>query len=144
MKAESWTRQWLIHPLKKDDAKKIPTIKFKIAADISDKYKNQLTLTKEINRCQPNIDKKAIKFVSIKENLIIVATDDQKTHDQLSSKWPEDAFTKGIRMLTKKDHVKRPKIVIIKGVHVDLDINDADVLQQLIEQGLVNSTRLTV
>ena len=47
-------------------------------------------------------------------------------------------------MLTKKDHVKRPKIVIIKGVHVDLDINDADVLQQLIEQGLVNSTRLTV
>ena len=34
------------NPLKKDDAKKIPAIKFKIAADISDKYKNQLTLTK--------------------------------------------------------------------------------------------------
>ena len=122
--------------------KKIPAIKFKIAADISDKYKNQLTLTKEINRCQPNIDKKAIKFVSIKDNLIIIATDDQKTHDQLNSKWPEDAFTTGIRMLAKKDHIKRPKIVIIKGVHVDLDINDAEVLQQLKEQGLVNPTRI--
>ena len=43
----------------------------------------------------------------------------------------------------KKDQAKRPKVIIIKGVHViDLDIKYADILQQLNDQGLINSPRI--
>ena len=45
-------------------------------------------------------------------------------------------------MQSNKDQTKRLKVLIIKGVHVELDINDAEVIQQLKDQGLVNSTRI--
>ena len=127
----------------KDISKKIPAIKFKIAADISDKFKNQLELTKEINRCHQHLNKKAIKFVSIRDNLIIIATDDQATFDLLNSNWPKDAFIKGIRMLNKKTgNNNTTKTIIIKGVHSNIDINDKEIADQLKEQGLVNITRI--
>ena len=118
------------NPLKKNNTQKIPAIKFKIAADISDKFKNQVELTKEINRCHQHLNKRAIKFVSLKGNLIIIATDDQDTYDLLSSNWPNDAFLKGIRMLEKNVQNKSSnKTLIIKGVHPSIDINDQEIAE---------------
>ena len=131
------------NPLKKNNTQKIPAIKFKIAADISDKFKNQVELTKEINRCHQHLNKRAIKFVSLKGNLIIIATDDQDTYDLLSSNWPNDAFLKGIRMLEKNVQNKSSnKTLIIKGVHPSIDINDQEIAEQLKKQGLINVSRI--
>ena len=130
------------NPLNKNNSKKIPAIKFRISADISDKFKNQLELTKEINRCHQHLDKKAIKFVSLKGNLIIITTDDQATFDLLNSNWPNDALLKGIRMLDKNYQNKNLKTLIIKGVHPTVDINDQEIADQLKKQGLINVSRI--
>ncbi len=124
---------------------RIPAIKFTIAHEVATKYQNQIELTNEINRCHQHINRKLIKFASIRENLVIIATDDQRTYDQLSKTWPTDAFTKGIRFRQQKESTtqERPKQIIIKGVHKQINIEEPEILEQLKEQGLINPKRIS-
>jgi hypothetical protein len=122
----------------------LPAIKFRIAAEIASLFHNQMEITKEINRCQPLINKKKIKFASIRDNLIIIATDDKSTHSMLTKSWPTDAFKKGIRPIQKiaSSTTSKPKQIIIKGVHKQINIDDEEIQAQLAEQGLNNSKRI--
>ena len=137
-------KSFINNPLKtaKVSGNKIPAIKFTIAFDQCDKYKNQSTLSKEILRCHQTIDKKQIKFVSLKANLVIIATDVQDTYNLLNKKWPSDAFIKGIRHLKKSENQPKGKSLIIKNVHPDIDPNEEEIKAQLVEQGLINVTRI--
>ena len=136
-------QSFIENPLKKNKPmNRIPAIKFTIAFDQCDKFKNQCELSKEILRCHQTVDKKLIKFASIKSNLIIIATDDQDTYKLLSSNWPTDAFIKGIRQIKKEHSQNKGKSIIIKNVHTDIDLNDEEVKSQLAEQGLINVTRI--
>ena len=74
--------------------------------------------------------------MSLKGNLIIIATDDQATFYLLNLNWLNDSFLKGIRMLDKNHQNKNlNKNLIIKGVHPTVDINDQEIADQLKEQG---------
>ena len=74
--------------------------------------------------------------MSLKGNLIIIATDDQATFYLLNLNWLNDSFLKGIRMLDKNHQNKNlNKTLIIKGVHPTVDINDQEIADQLKEQG---------
>lgn len=104
----------------------LPAIKFRIAGTVIKEYgTNSYKLKNEITRCKgANL---AIKFANIKGNLVIIATDDQETHETLSADWPENAFTHGIKLLSSKTNLnnKTSYSLIFKSVHREVDLSDA-------------------
>ena len=97
-------KSFINNPLKANKpGNKISAIKFTITFDQCEKFKNKSTFSKEITRCHQTFDKKQIKLVSLKANLVIIATDDQDTYNLLSSKC-QDALVKGIRQIKKDEN----------------------------------------
>lgn len=119
---------------------KLPAIKLKINPAHVAFYQNRTNKAQEIMRCKPNVDPDLIKFASFKEAVLIIATDDEKTHQELSKPWPENAFGSNFRLLQKKESNQPIKITIRDQ---DADLKDARILQQLKNQGITNVTRKT-
>ena len=70
----------------------------------------------------------------------MIATDDKPTFDLLSSDWSQNAFSSGIKFITKES-IKQYRI-LIKGVHEDVEIDSAAIIEQLKNQGIMNATRI--
>ena len=117
----------------------IPAFKFTISKHVAANYQNPVALKREIIRAKPVINFKSIKFISIKNNLVIIATDDKNTHEQLTNSWPPDSFTNGI---TRTDNVIKPLEIVIKGVHQEIDLSDNDIKQELADQGIASFQRI--
>ena len=66
-------------PLKQQ--KVIPAIKFTISKQVTAKFSNPIELSKEIKLHKES--KLKLKFFSLKDNLVIIATDVQQTYDVL-------------------------------------------------------------
>jgi hypothetical protein len=73
---------------------KLPAIKLKISNQVSGFYKNRILLAKEISRCKPKASN-YIKFASLKDDFILIATDNELAYQYLISDWPENAFQHG-------------------------------------------------
>ena len=119
--------------------KVLPAIKLTISDTVTSSYSSSVAIAKEIDRCMGS--KLNIKFASLKGNLLIIATDDQVTHARLTTTWPSDAFSKGVRPVIKppKDMVRT---AIIQGVEKSVSLDDEYVLQQLNDQHATNPTRI--
>ena len=104
-------------------------------------FQSPILLRREIAKNKPQLDFRKIKFISIKENLIIIATDDKQTFNILETEWPKDAFEKGI--IRRNSAPNNRFDLIIKGVHQDIDLDDKEILDELSEIGLFNPVRLT-
>lgn len=124
-----------------DEPKRIPAFKISISKGYQEKFKNPILTKKELMKCKPSIDIKNIKFISIHDNKIIIATDDKNTYDQLNEPWSADAFERGVKILS--NHPSKKLDLVIKGVHKELDINQNEVVQELLDQGITNPTRIT-
>ena len=125
----------------------LPAIKLHINESVADQFKNPINLKKEIDRCFSGHALK-IKFASLsRANLLIIATDDQTTHALLSSAWPADAFARGARPMDVKHNSKGTSkasaVLIIRHVHVCLDILDEETAKQLADQGVTMAKRIT-
>jgi hypothetical protein len=120
------------------DNVKIPAIKFLIDPQVSYQFQNQITLASEISRCKPNAT--AIKFANIKDNVVLIATDDSQTYSYLTSSWPDDAFVKGVKVLPVKIQQQQFE-VILKGVHPTVPIDDY-LINSLQNQGLQSPKRI--
>ena len=101
---------------------KLLAIKFFISLRAVEAYKSPVAVDKEIEKCMGTNLK--IKFASLKENLLIIATDDKVTHQKLHGIWPDNAFAFGLKPLTKQNE-ETPKSIIIRGVDPSVDMNDA-------------------
>jgi hypothetical protein len=62
--------------------KKLPAIKIKISNQESGYYKNQILKPKEITRCKPKASKH-IKFASLKDDFILIATENELSYQYL-------------------------------------------------------------
>ena len=125
----------------------LPAIKLHVNESVADQFKNPINLKKEIDRCFSGHALK-IKFASLsRANLLIIATDDQTTHALLSSAWPADAFARGARPMDVKHNSKGTSkasaVLIIRHVHVCLDILDEETAKQLADQGVSMAKRIT-
>ena len=110
----------------------IPAVKMLLNSTQSQRYLNQILLFKELTRCFPTLDTNLVKFATIKDRMLIIATDDKSTHQLLTSEWPTDALSTGVKKpLTKEERANREVKVIIRNVHPEIDVNDADLVSQL-------------
>ena len=126
--------------LQKEVTRKLPAIKFSINKSIMNQYQSPQSLANEIKRCKEKVNFDLIKFANIKDNIIMIATDDKPTFDLLSSNWSQNAFSSGIKFITKES-IKQYRI-LIKGVHEDVEIDSAAIIEQLKNQGIMNATRI--
>ena len=142
--AQSRSKQASIHPSNNSNTTeeitpKLPAIKFFISLQAVEAYKSPVAVAKEIEKCMgTNLE---IKFASLKGNLLIIATDDKVTHQKLHGIWPDNAFTFGLKPLTKQNE-ETPKPIIIRGVDPSVDMNDTYVVEQLRFAGLNFNKRL--
>ena len=120
----------------------LPAIKFLISQTTIEKFNDHKKIVNEIYRCHGKHMRKHIKFVTYKNNLIIIATDNQDVHDLLSSstEWPVDAFAKGIKFLKKQQPNSHQ--LIIKGVDPTTNLSDEDIISELNDQGITNAERI--
>ena len=125
-------------PRNRSPRHKLPAIKLKINPAQIAHYQNRSNKAQEIMRCKPKVDPDLIKFASFKEAVLIIATDDEATHQELSKPWPEDAFGSNFKLLQKNESNHPIKISIRDP---DADLNDARIIQQLKNQGIHNATR---
>lgn len=127
----------------------LPALRLRISEAVVDHFKNPISLSNEIIRCKKINDRSLkIKFASLKESTVLIATDDQDTFDELRTDWPEDAFIRGVKIVNSNAAQKnpnQPKIykIVIKSVHPDIDLNDESVSSQLTGQGLTKFHRIT-
>ena len=119
----------------------LPAIKIQINPTNVLYFQNQINLAQEIFKHKPKVDPDLIKFASIKGKTIVIATDDEQTHAELSKPWPTDAFGDGSKMLIRKAQETAIKIVI-KGIHPDVDLQSNFVIDQLTKQGIHNPIRI--
>ena len=121
---------------------RLPAIKIQIQYSSAKEFENPIALQKEIiKHKQIGVTKLQIKFASLTSNIITIATDDLATHSALSSEWPADAFKQGAKLFKKKEDNKPTKI-LIKGVHLDINITDDEINEQLETQGITNPERI--
>ena len=100
--------------------------------------RNPMLLKQEITRCQGEQIK--VKFAYVKNDRIIIATDDEATHTRLSSPWPKDAFKKGVSFPQSKTN--KPHYFLIKGIDKEIDIDDTHFFSNLKQQGISSVERL--
>lgn len=118
----------------------IPAFKFTIKHSHVTKYSSPIELKAEIlKHKQVNFDK--IKFLDIKSNLIIIATDDKPTHDCLNSEWPANAFTGGIRI--RSPGSSNSLNIVMVGVHTDIDPSNESINNCFKDYGLTQVSRPT-
>ena len=81
--------------------KKLPAVKLKFDHSISKTFSNLAKFSQEIFE-HKKINKDLIKFISLKDDTLIIATDDNDTHAELSSPWPLQAFEGKMILLHNK------------------------------------------
>ncbi|RNA25971.1 hypothetical protein BpHYR1_030084 [Brachionus plicatilis] len=128
---------------------RLSAIKFEILSSFFDSFGSGFKIFKEIIRCKPNIQKEKVKGAFILENRLTITTDDRDTHNALSQQWPTDAFSSLIKPITSKErHSSSQKqssssfSIIIRNVDLREDLNDQDLANQLLAQGLCSWSRI--
>ena len=96
----------------------LPALKYYISARACDSFSSPVAVVKEIKKCMGS-SKLQIKFATLKDTMLIVATDDPDTHQRLNSNWPEDAFIYGIKSVTKTQK-DSPRSLILKGADTSI------------------------
>ena len=124
----------------KDIQHSLPAIKIHLSSSQVSKFNNSHTIGREILRCKPIPNPKLIKFASIKNQTLLIATDDTETHGILSQPWRNDAFQDGVNF---KETKKSPIRILIRGVDLGIDFKEQDLLEQLNEQGVFDPVRKT-
>jgi hypothetical protein len=133
---------------------KLPAVKLKLERAIVKSYSNPAKYSKEIFE-HKTINKDLIKFISLKDDILMIATDDKDTHDELIRPWPLDAF--GSRMIllqnrpsrqetnkyTQKTRKTNPLTLHLIGIHPDIENNDTEFSSLLEKHDLINPTRIT-
>lgn len=113
----------------------LPAIKLNFTNEQVNTYRDLFKLATEVLRCKPDIDRDNIKFASIKDSTLIIATDHAETHMILSKPWPADAFMHGVSF-------KEPPIrIVIRGLEQTIDFTDQFLLNELNKQGVFNPVR---
>ena len=123
-------------PLNKE---RLSANRLKIKSASAAQFNHPLSLQKEILRCKPSLDPSQIKLAKLMFNTIIIATDDQETHQLLNEIWPDDAFLLGVIKQPPRDMTEIS--LIIKGIDESV-ILDKEVMSQLANQGLQNAQRI--
>jgi hypothetical protein len=133
---------------------KLPAVKLILNKNATKSYSNPIKLSEEVFN-HKKIHKEKIKFISIKDNIVFIATDDEDTHNELSKPWPLEAFDGQSRLLQNKPRKQstnnektktetmHPHILHLLGIHKDIDINNEQLQQVLNEHDLQSPTRLT-
>ncbi|CAF0704299.1 unnamed protein product [Brachionus calyciflorus] len=108
----------------------LDAVKLRISKAVINEFSNPYSLLKEIRRC-----------------VVLIATDDTKTHNILSQDWPPTAFQKGVFVLKKRlnqDLIQNKKqlTLIIKKVHSDIDLDSWESISDLENLGLRNAKRI--
>ena len=80
----------------KEKQHSLPAIKIHLSSSQVSKFNNSHTIGREILRCKTIPNPKLIKFASIKNQTLLIATDDTETHAILSQPWRNDAFQDGV------------------------------------------------
>ena len=119
---------------------KLPAVKLILGGHVLDKFRNPYTLKNEIARCK-TIDLSKVKFAQFMHAspMLVIATDDKTTHQELMKPWPLDAFSAGVKF-----HKPRESATIHATAHsipVEIDINSEEVAQELMHQGVISATR---
>ena len=113
----------------------LPAIKLNLTSEQVNNYRNSYKLATEVLRCKPDIVRNNIKFASIKDSTLIIATDHPETHMILSKPWPVDAFMHGVSF-------KEPPIkIVIRGLEQTIDFTNQFLLNDLKKQGVFNPVR---
>jgi hypothetical protein len=125
----------------------LDAIKLRISKTVIADFENPYTLQKEIRRCKQPCDFLLnIKFADINRTkaIVIIATDDQATHDLLSKEWPKNAFHKGAFIIKKNETKPQPELhpLIIRKVHRDIEIESWEATSDLEKAGLRNAKRI--
>ena len=133
----------------------LPAIKLRISSAVLEQFENPYNVYKEIQRCKGHKSELKIKFATINRNkVLVIATDDEETHSILSSDWPNDAFIRGVKNISRinfenSNQTKQTTLnpnskfkIIIKNVHKDIDLDDEFVQSDLLSQGLVKFRRV--
>lgn len=128
----------------------LDAVKLRISKAVINEFSNPYSLLKEIRRCKQDDEYTLqIKFADINrvKGVVLIATDDTKTHNILSQDWPPTAFQKGVIVLKKKlnqDLIQNEKqlTLIIKKVHSDIDLDSWESISDLENLGLRNAKRI--
>lgn len=123
-------------PLKKE---RLSAIRLKIKSASAAQFNHPLSLQKEILRCKPSLDPSQIKLAKLIFNTIIIATDDQETHQLLNEIWPDDAFLLGVIKQPPREMTEIS--LIIKGIDESV-ILDKEVMSQLANQAKLAKRQL--
>ena len=133
------------------ETQKLPAIKLKLDRSVARTYSNPVRYTNEIHT-HKQINRDKIKFISIKEDTLIIATDDPETHKVLSAPWPLSAFEGKMMLLQKQPNpspskgpkrpTKNPLILYLSGIHPEIDINDENLQLLLTINNLQNPSRV--
>ena len=118
----------------------LPAIKISLSSSQVSKFNNCHAIGREILRCKPIPNPKLIKFASVKNQTLLIATDDPETHDILSQPWRNDAFQGGVKF---KEAKNSPIRILIRGVDLGVDFKEQDLMEQLNEQGVFDPVRKT-
>ena len=124
----------------KEKQHSLPAIKIHLSSSQVSKFNNSHTIGREILRCKTIPNPKLIKFASIKNQTLLIATDDTETHGILSQPWRNDAFQDGVNF---KEAKNSPIRILIRGVDLGIDFKEQDLLEQLSEQGVFDPVRKT-
>ena len=123
---------------KENNQERLNAVKILIRHSVVPQFSHPRALLKEIIRCK-KVSPVNIKFANLKGCMIIIATDDPQTHEELSSQWPADAFIQGVIFATPRKDMQAK--IVIRGFPMQADLEQEDI-EDLMSQGIVNPTKL--
>ena len=147
---------------KQTKSERLPAINLRIASykENTTRFNNESVVnnSEELDRCfspeKYKLDIKFMKFASYDARILVIATDDPDTHRLLSdlSKWPEDAFGRGVKPRHHRDPIaettrvstRKPIYSLsIKNVSQQIDVTSSVVKKALEQQGFIEARRTT-
>ena len=147
------------HTSKQTKSERLPAINLRISdSKIQFNNENVVSNSEELDRCFPpekyKLVIKFMKFASYDRSILVIATDDPSTHKLLSdlSKWPEDAFGRGVKPRNHRDPIaatarvgtKKPIYSLsIRNVSQQIDVTSSVVKKALEQQGFIEARRTT-
>jgi ribosomal protein L12E/L44/L45/RPP1/RPP2 len=94
-----------IHAAKRNNKDQLPAIRLRLSEQTLKEFQNPIKRQSELKKCFPkkHLVIKFMEFAKFDPKILLIATDDQETHDLLNdeNKWPKDAFNRGIQLKTK-------------------------------------------
>ena len=85
----------------------LPAIRVRISQQAKPQFNNPIKVKCELERCFPSnfntFEIKFIEYAKYDERILVIATDDKKTHDILNKQvnWPNNAFNRGVKLQLK-------------------------------------------